>query len=150
LDVGCGGGSPRTGGRVEPVFLQTRPAVPESVAPLRAAVADFAAQAGVPQSTIDTVKLAVSEAATNVVVHAYQDAPAPGLIHVEADVAAHELRVTVADDGSGLRPEQQSPGLGLGLGLIARLADNFELLQGGNGGLRVRMRFAIPPAPADS
>lgn len=113
-------------------------------------IAEFAATVGLAQSTIENVKLAVSEAATNVVVHAYHEASGPGPIHLEAAVTAGELRVSVADSGPGLRPGQTSPGLGLGLGIIAQLADNFELLPGRSGGLHVLMRFAIPASTTGS
>lgn len=111
---------------------------------LRATIADLGAKIGLAPSTVKRVQLAVSEAATNVVVHAYDEESKPGTIHFEVAVAADELRVSVADTGRGLRPGRESPGLGLGLGIIARLSDNFELLQGESGGLRVLMRFAIP------
>jgi serine/threonine-protein kinase RsbW len=124
--------------------------VPESVAGVRTMVAEFATSAGLEASRIEQVKLAVSEAATNVVVHAYRGASEPGLIHVEACVGPGELRVSVADTGSGLRPGQGGPGLGLGLGLIAQLADDVELLQGAEGGLRVVMRFASPASKSSS
>jgi serine/threonine-protein kinase RsbW/stage II sporulation protein AB (anti-sigma F factor) len=125
-------------------FSQTHRAIPGSVAVLRRKVAEFATRAGLPPSTVERVKLAVSEAATNVVVHAYHDASEPGLIQVEADLAAGELRISVTDTGPGLRPRPDSPGLGLGLAIIGQLADNFELLQGDSGGLCVLMRFAMP------
>jgi anti-sigma regulatory factor (Ser/Thr protein kinase) len=150
LDDGTGDGSPRPDARADLVFSETCRAIPASVATLRTMVADFATKAGLPSSTIDRVTLSVSEAATNVVVHAYRDAPEPGLIHLDAELAAAELRVSIADTGRGLRSHHESPGLGLGLGLIAQLADNFELLRGDTGGLRVLMRFAVPAQPADS
>jgi anti-sigma regulatory factor (Ser/Thr protein kinase) len=124
------------------VFSQTYPAVPESAVTARTAVGDFAMNAGTGPSTVADVRLAVSEAATNVVVHAYRDAGSPGLIRVEATVKAGELRVRVADEGSGFQPNQRSPGLGLGLGIIARLTDSLELLQREGGGIQVVMRFA--------
>jgi anti-sigma regulatory factor (Ser/Thr protein kinase) len=126
------------------VLSQTYPAVPESVPAVRATVGRFATKAGAPPSTIDAVKLAISEAATNVVVHAYRHAGEPGLIHVEATLKGRELCVSVADTGPGLRPRVGSPGLGLGLAIIKQLAEEVELLQGGNGGLRILMRFALP------
>ena len=55
---------------------------------------------------------------------------------------AGELRVSVADEGSGFQPLRDSPGLGLGLAIIAQLTDSLELLQGDGGGIRVVMRFA--------
>lgn len=133
------------------MLSETRSAVPTSVAELRAMAAAFATSVGLAPSTVERVKLAVSEAATNVVVHAYADALEPGTIQLEATLAPGELRVSVADSGPGLHPREESPGLGLGLAIIGQLADNFELLQGGDGGLRVLMRFAVsPPRPTRS
>jgi anti-sigma regulatory factor (Ser/Thr protein kinase) len=147
---GSGNGPPGADACADLGLSCARRAVPDSVAALRNAVAEFATKVGVSLPIIERVKLAVSEAATNAVVHAYQDASEPGLIQLEAALAAGELRVSVADTGPGLRPRPDSPGLGLGLALIGQLADNFELLQGGNGGLRVLMRFAIPASSKDS
>jgi len=151
---GLDDGSGHRQGRAEPGagvgFSRTDPAVPESVAMLRATVADLGAKIGLAPATVKRVQLAVSEAATNVVVHAYDDGSEPGPIHFEVALAAEELRVSVADTGRGLRPGRESPGLGLGLGIIARLTDSFELLQGENGGLCVLMRFAIPPGAGRS
>jgi serine/threonine-protein kinase RsbW len=148
-DDGSDDGSTHTGPQTDLTFAETHPAIPGSVAVLRQKIAAFATQAGVPSSTVERVKLAVSEAATNVVVHAYDDASQPGLIQIEADLVAGELRVSITDTGPGLRPRPDSPGLGLGLAIIGQLADNFEILQGDAGGLCVLMRFAIP-APSDS
>jgi anti-sigma regulatory factor (Ser/Thr protein kinase) len=129
---------------------QTYPAVPESVAVVRAVVGEFATQVGARPETIAGVKLAVSEAATNAIVHAYADAAEPGLIRVEASLAAGELRVSVADAGRGLRKGEGRPGLGLGLAIIGEVADHVELLQGANGGVHVLMRFAVPAGASDA
>ena len=125
-------------------FSRTYPADPASVAAIRAAVGAYASQIGAARSTVDAVKLAVSEAATNVVIHAYRDMDVRGLIDVEARITEGELCVSVADAGPGLRPRVDSPGLGFGLAIVTQLADAVELLQGGEGGLRVVMRFALP------
>ncbi len=55
------------------VLSHSFPAAPESVPRARALVATYAARAGAEGSRLDAVKLAVSEAATNVVVHAYRE-----------------------------------------------------------------------------
>lgn len=122
------------------------PARPESVAAVRAAVCEFAARMGASPATVDAVRLAVSEAATNVVVHAYRDAGRQGLIEVEASLAGGELWVIVADGGTGLRARRDSPGLGLGLGLIAGVSDGIDLVARASGGLELRMRFAVDRA----
>lgn len=149
-DDGSGDGSTRADARASPGFSRSYRAVPESVAALRAVVADFATKVGLAPSTVERVKLAVSEAATNVVVHAYPESREPGLIHAEVALAPGELRVSIADTGSGLDPGRDSPGLGLGLGIIGQVTDRFELLQGGDGGLRVLMRFALPASATGS
>jgi serine/threonine-protein kinase RsbW len=124
-------------------FSEAYPALPESVAAVRAALVDFATRIGVPPATIAAVQLAVSEAATNVVVHAYDEASEPGVMEVAVAEAAGELWVIVSDAGSGLRPKADSPGLGLGLGLIAQVSDGVDLVQRASGGLELRMRFVV-------
>jgi serine/threonine-protein kinase RsbW len=122
------------------------PALPASVPAARAAVVEFATRSGASAATLEAVALAVSEATTNVVVHAYSHAAEPGAIEITAAEAAGELWVIVADRGSGLRPRLDSTGLGLGLGLIAQVSDGIDLIPRAAGGLELRMRFALAPA----
>lgn len=138
--VTVGAGSSRT------AFHQSYPAVPESVAEIRAALKEFAARVGLPSAVVDDVELAASEAATNVVLHAYGDIEVPGSIDVSATVAGDELWVIITDVGLGLRPRPDSPGLGLGLAIIAQLADSIDLVRPAEGGLELRMRFAMEQA----
>ena len=66
------------------------------------------------------VKLAVTEACTNCVVHAYPNGSGENAVfEVEADPGEDELLVIVRDYGRGISPNTESPGLGLGLPLIA-------------------------------
>jgi serine/threonine-protein kinase RsbW len=91
------------------------------------------------------VALAVSEAVTNVIVHAYRERDrnaAPGEVRVTVAVEADELTVTVADEGIGMTPRVDSPGAGLGLPIIATLADRFEVQRLG-GGTRVLLAFRL-------
>jgi serine/threonine-protein kinase RsbW len=119
----------------------TYPAVADSVPRAREALSTFAQAAGASDEQLDSIRLAVSEAATNVVVHAYEDDP--GRMQLDAGLSAGELWVLIADDGLGMRPHGPSPGLGFGLSLISQVADEFEIAKRSSGGLEVRMRFTL-------
>jgi anti-sigma regulatory factor (Ser/Thr protein kinase) len=123
---------------------ETYEASPRSVAEGRAQLADFAAKAGATASQIDAVRLAASEAMTNSVLHAYQDGP--GLIYVNAAVASGELWILISDDGCGLKPRADRSGLGLGLGLISEVSDDFAIVSRATGGTEVRVRFNLVTA----
>ena len=117
------------------------PAVADSVPRARDALSRFAQSAGVNGDQLDAIRLAVSEAATNAVVHAYEGEP--GQIQVDAGLGSGELWVLVADDGYGMRPRIDSPGLGVGLALISQVCDGFAIAKRSSGGTEVRMRFGL-------
>jgi len=119
------------------------PAVPASVPVLRAAVAAFVHDAGIGAPCIDAVKLAVSEAVTNAVMHAYVDADEPGEVRVTTCLREDMLFVTVSDDGLGMLPRLDSPGLGVGLPFIADTADTLDIATGEGGGTVLRMSFSV-------
>lgn len=127
----------------------TTAALPEAVGSTRRAASDFLLAQGIPAPVVDDVRLAVSEALTNVVVHAYRGSDGPGTITVSVSVhrAAGLAEVTVADDGGGLAPRDDSPGLGLGMPLIEQLAQAVAYAAPAGGGTEVRMRFRFA-APA--
>jgi anti-sigma regulatory factor (Ser/Thr protein kinase) len=116
-------------------------AVAGSVGPAREALAEFALRCGANDERVGAVRLAASEALTNAVVHAYEHEP--GAVYVTAWLAGEEIWVLVGDDGPGLHPRSNRPGLGLGLGLIAQLSDGFSVVNRSAGGTEVRMRFAL-------
>jgi len=89
------------------------------------------------------VKLAVSEAAANAVVHAYRDSRAPGDVRVFIEQAEELLTVGVLDNGIGMSPRADSPGAGLGLSLIADLADRCEINVAPDGGTEIIISFQI-------
>jgi anti-sigma regulatory factor (Ser/Thr protein kinase) len=117
------------------------------VAPLRHAVAALACELGLGAERVEDVALAVSEACSNVVVHAYR-ASEPGEIRVDAHAERGALRVEVADDGVGCTPRADSPGLGLGLGIVELLADDLRVEPGHPRGTVLTMRFDLAPAAA--
>jgi anti-sigma regulatory factor (Ser/Thr protein kinase) len=122
------------------------PAVPASVPALRAAVAEFVGSAGVRGDHLDAVKLAVSEAVTNAVMHAYLDADEPGEVRVATCLRDGKVYVTVSDDGMGMMPRLDSPGLGVGLPFIADTADTLDIASSARGGTELRMSFQLPLA----
>jgi serine/threonine-protein kinase RsbW/stage II sporulation protein AB (anti-sigma F factor) len=124
----------------------TLPAVPGSVPRLRSLVAEFAAAAGLVEPELSEVKLAITEAITNAVMHAYAGQDPPGPVGVNAHLACGRMHVTVHDEGCGIAPRLDSPGLGLGLPFIAQTADTFDVARGKAGGTEVRMSFLLPAA----
>ena len=85
------------------------------------------------------VKLAVSEAATNVVRHASPDDE--GTVTVLALAKGGELRIVIRDTGTGMTPRSNSPGLGLPV--IAAVTDSTEVISTGDG-TEVHMTFPCP------
>jgi serine/threonine-protein kinase RsbW len=116
-------------------------AEPASVSLARHALAEFVAGRSIEGPAVE---VAVSEAVSNAVVHAYRETSDPGRIVVRAEFADARLRVAVSDRGLGMRPRADSPGLGLGLPLIAQLATHVDITS--EGGTTVLMDFALRDA----
>jgi serine/threonine-protein kinase RsbW/stage II sporulation protein AB (anti-sigma F factor) len=121
------------------------PAIPMSVPRLRSEAIGFATTCDVIEPPINDLKLALSEAITNAVVHGFRGRE-PGTVTVTmtVDTARREVLAVVLDDGIGCRPRADSPGLGLGLPLISTLAQNVEVRTPTSGvGTEVCMCFAL-------
>jgi serine/threonine-protein kinase RsbW len=118
----------------------TVPAVVDEVRELREAARAFAVEHGVLRP--DDVALAVGEACANAVVHAYLDSAEAGTMRLHCVCTPGCISVLVRDEGTGLVPRADSPGLGLGLPIIAQLADDFEISDSGHTGTCVRMGFS--------
>ena len=119
----------------------TLPDRAENVAVVRHAVGGLGDVLEVADQTLSDIKLAVTEACTNVVVHAYPGAEGP--MGLRATVDDRVLRIVVSDRGRGVVPRPDSPGLGLGLPLIATLAQSLELGTGEDQETEVRMTFDL-------
>lgn len=123
----------------EQAFTQSYPALASSVPRARHALAMFAHATGATTDQVEAVRLAVSEALTNAVLHG-SGAPAAA-VHVSAARTGPELWVSISDDGRGLETAGGSPGLGMGLALIAYVTDYFAMSKRSQGGTELRMRF---------
>ncbi|HET6864804.1 MAG TPA: ATP-binding protein [Solirubrobacteraceae bacterium] len=83
-------------------------AEPTSVRRARTTVEQLAATTGVTGQRLEAIRLAVSEAATNAVMHAYPDRS--GDFHLRAAVVGGRLIVRVTDDGCGPRCPPKTSG----------------------------------------
>lgn len=118
-------------------------AQPDEVGRLRREVAGYVEKLGAPESVVDGVRSAVSEALANVVLHAYVGRD-PGIMIAEAWCDADHLLVRVCDEGHGLVPRVDSPGLGVGISLMASMADDFSVAnRDGAPGTIVSLRFSL-------
>lgn len=138
-----GAAAPRSVLGHEPHWSRDAAAVPTSVSLLRRALVAFAADQCDDLATQDAIALAASEAITNAVIHAYVGMT-PGTVSVEATVAGDRMHVTISDDGSGMKPRSDSPGLGLGLPTIAHVAASVSIAPGPAGrGTTVCLEFTL-------
>ncbi len=115
------------------------PAEPRSASKARRAVLNALSGIAVDK---DAVGIVISEAVTNAVVHAYRDREDPGRVHVSASLDDRGVEVSIDDDGLGMGPRGDSPGVGLGLPLMGDLADRVEVSDR-HPGTRIAAFFAL-------
>ena len=108
----------------------------------RKAVRDFLRGLGADPGALSDVLLAVSEVVTNCVVHGYRGQPG-GEVAIEARHSGRTLMLSVADAGAGMAPRHDSPGLGLGLPLVGRVASKVDISARDGGGTLVSMSFDL-------
>lgn len=102
------------------------------------------------EAAIADLKTVATEAAMNVVVHAYPD-DEPGALLVEAFAEHEGLTVIVRDFGTGIRPrpDVERPSLRIGLTLIAALSSSFEISGGIDRGTEIRMHLSLSTAASN-
>jgi stage II sporulation protein AB (anti-sigma F factor) len=129
------------------------PSRPENVGFARTAVAVFASQKDFTLDQIDEIKVAVSEAVSNAVIHGYKETS--GVVRVEAELDDGGLTITVGDEGPGISDidwamepgRTTEPGrMGLGLVFIKAYMDEATLFSAPGAGTRVRMRKNLTPS----
>ena len=120
----------------------TIPAKAEYVLLGRLALSGITRLRALPDETLNDLKLAVTEACTNSVRHAYGENG--GAVDIVFELHDDRLVVEVSDDGAGLvaREPEPYPELtegGLGIAIIRALTDEFEVGErDGDGGSRLR------------
>jgi anti-sigma regulatory factor (Ser/Thr protein kinase) len=120
------------------------PAKAANVAVVRHALAGLGERLGMDETAIADLKTVVTEAAMNVVVHAYPG-DEPGPLSVIAVPEKEGLTVEVRDYGEGIRPrpDVDRSSLRIGLTLIAALSDSFEISGGAGRGTVIRMHLPL-------
>src|SRR3954447_26136608 len=83
----------------------TIPAKAEYIALVRLALTAIARVRPLTEETLSDLKLALTEACTNSVRHAYQEGRT-GTVEVVYQLEPDRLVVEIADDGEGFRPEE--------------------------------------------
>ena len=136
-----------TGSAPPGALCRTAPAVAASVGVLRRAAARHLRDAGIPGAVVGAVELAVSEAVTNVVLHAYPAGAGGGPVHLALELRGGAVLVRVTDEGTGMATRAGCPGAGLGLSIIADLAARAEMSRASRGaGTELLMAFDGAPA----
>jgi serine/threonine-protein kinase RsbW len=125
----------------------TIPAKPEYITLGRLALTGIARLCAqpMPQEVLGDLKLALTEACTNSVRHAYE--AGEGVVEILYELHPDRLVVEVCDHGEGFEPpaapaarleEDELTEGGLGIAIIQALSDEFELGDGAEGGSRLR------------
>lgn len=127
---------------MDPTFEARLPGTPLGVRTARQEMSALAADCGMDAAGVADVRLAVTEAATNAVMHAYADGE--GELTVTALVQKGELEIVIGDTGPGIHDRPDSPGLGVGLSIIATVAERLRIVSSPHGGTQIHMAFPCP------
>jgi serine/threonine-protein kinase RsbW len=121
----------------------TIPARPEYITLGRLALTAIAGLRPLSDETLHDLKLALTEACTNSVRHAYHD-QGRGSVDIVYELQADQLAVEVGDAGAGFDPgttagdaDELEEG-GLGIAIIRAVTDEVEIAEREGGGSRLR------------
>jgi serine/threonine-protein kinase RsbW len=119
------------------------PAEPAALAPIRREVERWLAGVNVAGDAWADLVLAVNEAASNVVDHAYRVSAGPAVIELSFWTEPGALVLEIADHGRWRPPGPHAAGRGLGIDLMRRLVESVLISHGG-AGTRVLLRHPLP------
>jgi serine/threonine-protein kinase RsbW len=128
----------------------TIPARAEYITLCRLALTGIARVRALSDELLADLKLALTEAASNSVRHAYSGDDHAGVVEISYELLPDRLVIEVTDEGEGFdpaeshgRPEELSEG-GLGIAIIRAIADEVEISkQPGGKGSRLRFEKAL-------
>jgi serine/threonine-protein kinase RsbW len=143
--IAGGGNGNGTVNEVAAVRL-SMPAKPEYITLGRLALAGLFRARPLPDEVLGDLKLALTEACTNSVQHAYGNGD--GTVEILYELHADRIVVEVSDSGHGFEPARHSPGAepaagemaenGLGIAIIQALSDELEIRPRDGGGSALR------------
>ncbi|MFZ5597659.1 MAG: anti-sigma F factor [Bacillota bacterium] len=122
-------------------------ALPVNVAFARTVAGAFSAQIDFTLNDLEEIKVAVSEAVTNAIVHGYESNPS-GEVSMSAEINGETITITVEDCGKGIEdiPTALQPAystdperMGLGFAFMQSFSDKFEVDSEPGRGTRVTM-----------
>jgi serine/threonine-protein kinase RsbW len=128
------------------VVALTIPARAEYIALCRLALTGIARTRGLREEVVADLKLALTEACSNSVRHAYEEGR-DGVVQVSYRLDDERIEVEVADDGAGFDPkvleraQQELDEGGLGIAIIRAVTDELDIGPNPNGA-GSRLRFA--------
>jgi serine/threonine-protein kinase RsbW len=133
-----------------PLLTLELPAAPLGVPRARAAVTQLCDALDVPDEVKENIRLAVTEACTNCVLHAYDGEAPTSTYRLEARTEAGEIVVVVQDWGTGIGGDGDTAGArreegshGRGLAVMRATATSVEIASAIGKGTRVELRFAL-------
>jgi len=136
---------------LDPVVRLTIPARPEYITLCRLALTGLSRLRPLSDETLADLKLAITEACSNSVRHAYPDEH--GRVEITYKLTGDTLEVEVCDEGEGFEPEaygqaaaELSEG-GLGISIIRSIADELEIGPRAGGGSRLRFVKNLSDGP---
>ena len=75
--------------------------IPENVGIARLLIASVGGQLDLSLNDIEELKVAISEAVSNAIIHGYQSNP-NRIVYLNLDIAVDNLKITVKDEGCGI------------------------------------------------
>ncbi len=126
--------------------------LPENVRLARVAVAAFASEIDYNVNDLEEIKVAVSEAVSNAIIHGYQQKP-DGVVKLTASLFADALEIIIEDQGKGIKELEKAletnsssdpERMGLGFVFMRSFMDEVELTSAPGEGTTVKMSKKLP------
>jgi len=114
---------------------------------VRSSIRSWATTRGIHESAAADLLIAVGEATSNAVRHAYFEST-PGDVAVRIELVGEHLRVRVSDGGRWRPPRAEADSPGMGTTVLQKLTECLEIVQA-NGGTDVTFRIPAPDLPPD-